>query len=250
MSHEMQSPIDPRQLDMLVDGQLSEPARRELLARMDLEPGAWRRCALAFLEAQCWQESLAPLARSASEPAQIGKGDIRLLPERPATELRSVPGFAQKVNVPFFRRPAVLHWAAGLAVAASFLVAFGLGVVARPVWRPAAPRVEQVAGPGGAEAGLRGVLPVSASPWRMVTLTSPDDPSDPIHLPAVERKRIDNKWLRSFPSALPSDVLRALERTGHAVQQSRELVPVPLEDGRRLVVPVDQVEVHSVGRYQ
>jgi anti-sigma factor RsiW len=220
----MRNPIDPRQLDMLVDGQLSDETRRELLSRMDVEPGAWRRCALTFLEAQCWRESLGPVARSASEPAGT----------QPATRSR--------------RR--VRHWGSGLAVAASFLVAFGLGIVARPMWQPAASRVEQVAGHGRSEADLRGALPGSASPWRMVTLTSPDNPSEPIRLPAMERKRIDNNWLRSFPNALPSEVLQALERTGHSVHQSRELLPVPLDDGRRLVVPVDQVEVHSVGRYQ
>jgi anti-sigma factor RsiW len=224
MSQEMRNPINPRQIDMLVDGQLSEEARRELLSRMDIEPGAWRRCALGFLEAQCWRESLAPVARSAGEPAG-----------------------AQPAALP---RRRVSRWAGGLAVAASFLVAFGLGILARPVWRPSAPRVEQVAGHDQSEADLRGVLPASASPWRVVTLTSPDNPSNPIRLPAMERKRIDDNWLRSFPNALPSDVLRALERTGHSVQQSRELLPVPLDDGRRLVVPVDQVEVHSVGRYQ
>lgn len=220
MSQENRNAIDQRQLDMLVDGQLSDEARRELLARLDLAPGGWRRCALTFLEAQCWRESLAPVARSAGEPVRA---------PRPAGS-----------------RHRVLHWAAGLALAASVMIAVGLGLRARPVGRPVAPPLEQVA----EQADLHGSLPRSASPWRMVTLTSPDSPSEPIRLPAVERKGIDDAWLRSFPSALPADVLRALERTGHAVQQSRELVPVPLEDGRRLVVPVDQVEVHSVGRFQ
>ena len=48
---------DPR-FDRLVDGELSEPERRELLAGLDSEPGGWRRCALAFLESQCWKQSL------------------------------------------------------------------------------------------------------------------------------------------------------------------------------------------------
>ncbi len=34
-----------RVLDRLVDGELSQPDRRELLAALDDEPGAWRRCA-------------------------------------------------------------------------------------------------------------------------------------------------------------------------------------------------------------
>jgi len=39
---------DDRRFDLLVDGELSERQRRELLAGLDHEPGGWRRCALAF----------------------------------------------------------------------------------------------------------------------------------------------------------------------------------------------------------
>ena len=66
-------------------------------------------------------------------------------------------------------------------------------------------------------------------------------------LPAVERDNIDPQWLQELPPAIPDDVLQAFNRTGHQVQQHRELVPVPLKDGRRLVVPVDQVDIHYTG---
>ena len=59
--------------------------------------------------------------------------------------------------------------------------------------------------------------------------------------------RLDEGWLRNLPGELPVDLLQALERTGHSVQRSRRLVPMPLEDGRRVVVPVDQFDVHYVG---
>jgi hypothetical protein len=80
-----------------------------------------------------------------------------------------------------------------------------------------------------------------------VKLSDQRDASEAIHVPAVERDRIDENWLRSLPGALPPDVVQALRRSGHAVQQSRQLLPMPLEDGRRLVVPIDQVDVHYVG---
>ena len=47
---------DDTRFDRLVDDELSEEERRELLGRLDDEPGGWRRCALAFLEAQCWKQ--------------------------------------------------------------------------------------------------------------------------------------------------------------------------------------------------
>jgi hypothetical protein len=49
------------------------------------------------------------------------------------------------------------------------------------------------------------------------------------------------------PSALPPFVLQALERAGHRVRQDRQFVPIDLDDGRRVVLPVDQVEVQFVG---
>ena len=58
--------IDPanpqRQFDLLVDGELSEADRRTLLLQLEHEPDGWRRCALAFLEAQCWKAELGQIA--------------------------------------------------------------------------------------------------------------------------------------------------------------------------------------------
>ena len=84
----------------------------------------------------------------------------------------------------------------------------------------------------------------------MVTVSAPaarPAPGPSLRLPAVERDNIDPQWLRSLPPAIPDDVMQALSRTGHQIEQHRELVPVPLKDGRQLVVPVDQVDVHYVG---
>jgi hypothetical protein len=89
-----------------------------------------------------------------------------------------------------------------------------------------------------------------SSPWRVVTVSSPGNTSSggsSLRLPAVERDRVDPQWLESLPSAVPSNVMQALDRSGHQVQQHRDLVPVRLEDGRQMVVPVDQVDVHYVG---
>ena len=55
-------------LDRLVDGELGVEDRRALLASLDDEPGAWRQCALAFLESQTfgWQ-----LSQVATEPLLV-----------------------------------------------------------------------------------------------------------------------------------------------------------------------------------
>jgi hypothetical protein len=74
----------------------------------------------------------------------------------------------------------------------------------------------------------------------------PQGTAETIELPVVEGKVLDENWLRGQPSALPASLLEALERSGHRVLQRRELVPLNMQDGRRLVVPVDQVEVQPV----
>jgi hypothetical protein len=83
----------------------------------------------------------------------------------------------------------------------------------------------------------------------MVAVTPSDgqNKAQVMHLPAMERQNIDEAWLQKMPSAIPEDVLQALNRTGHQVQQRREVIPVPMKDGRRLMVPVDQVDVQYIG---
>ncbi len=67
--------IDSASLDRLVDGDLTDTERRELLLRLESDPDGWRRCALAFLEDQAWRDALAtvapestPVASSADAP--------------------------------------------------------------------------------------------------------------------------------------------------------------------------------------
>jgi hypothetical protein len=46
------------QIDLLVDGELEESQRRALLLNLDATPGGWKQCAIAFLEAQMFKQSL------------------------------------------------------------------------------------------------------------------------------------------------------------------------------------------------
>ena len=58
---------------------------------------------------------------------------------------------------------------------------------------------------------------------------------------------LDEQWLQNAASPIPGNVLQSLDRTGHRVEQQRELVSVPLKDGRQLVVPVNHIKVHYMG---
>ena len=120
MNAPQHTPDDDQLFDLLVDDELGEAERRELLARLDHVPDGWRRCALTFLEAQCWKKELGAMAR---EPAQV---------------VRPAPPALDK------KRPA-FRWGTALAMAASFLVALGLGSVLRDAWHRGGPAPGQVA---------------------------------------------------------------------------------------------------------
>ncbi len=225
---------DDHRFDLLVDDELTERQRRELVAGLDDEPGGWRRCALAFLEAQSWKKDLA---------AKKGTGVF----------FRNGPkgGSHKRLPSPFLRRRVLVS----AAMVACFFVALVLGLRLQDAWRSPGPRTRATATvpPNVVEPeAIEVPAPVSPSDapserWQIVTVAGPDGTSESIRLPAVERDRIDRQWLDGIPTAIPEDVLQALQRTGHQVRRHRELVPLPMQDGRRLVVPVDQVDVHYVG---
>jgi len=233
-SGDSQTGDDDRRFDLLVDDELSRQERRRLLSGLDEEPGGWRRLAIAFLEAQSWRKELGAFLR---------ESDVRRPAVRPARR-RSRPAWQ------------VFTWA---AMAASFLVAVLIGWRLQDTWRrpglePRSP-IAVVADAGRlqqpAEEPAAVMLPQPpAEPWQMVALSGPKDSqgvSGSIRLPARARRSIDGDWLNKLPAAVPDDVLQAFERTGHRVRQRRDLVPVEMPDGRRMVVPVDQMDVHYVG---
>src|SRR6476469_1975000 len=93
--------------DRLVDGELTPSERRQVLETLDKRPEGWRRCALAFLEAQSWREEL----------GQVARGSL--------AETKELKSPASSVA-----RGAKPNWMAGakwFAIAAGLLIAFELG---------------------------------------------------------------------------------------------------------------------------
>lgn len=242
-------PVDQQRLDKLVDGELPERERHELLTSFDSHPEAWRRCALAFLEAQCWSKEFDSFAGGPDRETAVAPQSKPKQPGRtPKSRARKLPG----------------RTATALAMAASFLLALWMGWSIQD-----AVRLSTVPVPGPSD--LAQVSPVPevvdpvappewgplqrpsspSSPWQMVTLSAngPDGQhAGTFELPACEQQRLDSRWPNSLPPALPSDVMESLERLGYRVRQQRELLPIEMQDGRRLIVPVEEVQVEYVGQ--
>jgi hypothetical protein len=231
-------------VDLLVDGELDESRRRELLLRLEEQPDGWRRCAMAFLEAQCWKRQMRSVVCRPAAGAAEGRTPA-------AHRTRWVEGRAGTV----------------LAMAASFLIALGLGTMLRDLANrggQVGTETIRLAGtdngtkqPAAAPLGRPDPQPKGSSrpdglsdPWQLVTLGvdgGPDGQQQSIRLPARSMDAVDEAWWNSLPRAMPRDVEEALQRAGHQVHQSRQFVPLRLEDGRQLVVPVDQIDVRYVG---
>ena len=233
-------------LDLLVDGELSDDERRDLLGWCERAPDGWRRCALAFLEAQNWSQVLGDLTEQAPWRAETAGAA--------GTEDRQV-GASRKVSAPVARPQSfwqVRQWGTMLAMAASVALAFTLGLWVRDAGKAGRIVPDDAASVRVVENNEAPVRRPSGRPEHGPANTLRLDvggrpgAADEIQLPVMAGDEIAGDWLRAQPAAMPEEVQQALERLGHRVEQRRRLVPYRLDDGRRVVVPIDQVEVQPV----
>ena len=231
--------------DRLVDDELSEEERRELLGRLDDEPGGWRRCALAFLEVQCWKQAI-------RQTPQRARGQVC----KPTTQAAKNPqrspwtGRAGVCSRPW--RPAFSwHWGW-----ARWRTAHGSDV--RHPGHDGPNRQQRqrchlrsIAGSAGKPPGsMPPKTTVTPNPWHMVTVSAPSDGRSASFGQRARdraRQRLTSSGCGVCRRRFLTTSCGRVARTGHQVQQRRELVPVPLKDGRQLVVPVDHVDVHYIG---
>lgn len=237
---------DLRQLDLLVDGALPEGERRELLARLERQPDGWRRLALAFLEAQTWGEA----ARAEAQDDARASRAVRPA-ESPAER---TPNWKLWVGTP-------------LAMAASFLVAFTLGMLLRGAWRDSEPNASLLAAgqSAQAESAARNAIAQAevqlpegwtfndevqyfpAGPELAAAGEPEADPVEEVWLPADTEPSAESSLAGTPAPAVPEQVLRSLRRLGHQVNTRQALWPVDLQNGQRAIVPVDEVEIRYVG---
>jgi hypothetical protein len=236
---------DASRFDRLVDGELPADEYRALLASLDDEPGGWRRCALAFLENQALAGELGGIRRSLDlgEPGPGG--------------LTTQPGGRGDLTPP--RRTSPRDLGTMLAVAASFLLAFALGVAA-PQFFAGQPQDESVAGnlktqsplaantnqPAAGGDRHRALRPIGG--LRLVMDGAANETPQAGRVPVYEIEGSLEQYLRSDQPALAPELVQMLERRGHDVQRQQQYIPVQLDDGRQVIVPVDGYQITPVNR--
>jgi hypothetical protein len=231
-------PDDDIRFDRLVDGELSPAEYKALLTALDDEPGGWRRCALAFLEAQAISGELAAHRRS--------------------QQWKDKPAVTRQAAAAGYGASPPMRWTLLPAMAASFLVAFILGVTL-PSLVPSGNRgavavPESAAGVGDEPtAGYASTQPRTVGNARLVVSgpggTQSEGGELPIFdLPGDASGSLAQRWLMPGEPALPLELIQELQRRGHQVQRHQQYVPVNLEDGRQGVIPVESYQITPVSR--
>ena len=223
---------DELTFDRLVDGELSAGERRELLASLDDRPDGWRRCALAFLEAQSWTEDLGQFVREPVGAAIVGSdahGDLSRRPSGSASMRHGVP------------------W---LAVAAGLLLAFTIGLLWPGAGTPIAENIAQ--DPNGQVAEVAPAPAPLDAERRDDTLTlwvrDEGGGARPIRVPLVDAGALDRQLGLQFQTGVPEGVRRRLQDRGFDVQSKRRYAPLWLENGRPMIVPVEDTRIVPVSQ--
>jgi hypothetical protein len=262
--------FDPQILDRLVDGELGESERREVLQTLERQPDGWRQCALAFLEAQSWGDALTHFVRHPEESSasRAGAAEAETSLSVAATALRLESDRSERDdggNVPAGR---VAHdsprsdsprsggrnsrWLSFLALAGSFLVTFSLGMYAQQYLRTSpnagvVPSIAQLPGPGAGQGAAPPTTVVTRSPLQIVELvvTLPDGRKQQVRVPAIDNQYVSFFAQPQVPPLAPQ--LRAeLERQGRQLQVWREFMSVPLGNNQHAIVPIDRFQIVPV----
>jgi len=237
-----------RDLERLVDGELDLLGQRQLIRRLEVAEDGWRRCALAFLESQALGQELGSPALVEPTPA-------------PALSLSFGVGASGHVSASdprsVSRASGLSKYTSTFAIAASFLLALGLGLVLRGgLPRSGGAGGVQLAAPSTsapnslahADQDIPQVDAAVVAPFETTTTTSVDA-SAAIRL--VDSNDAAPTWAARERSMIPPHIRRALERLGHRVEEHRELLPIELDDGTQGYIPAERVELHYVGsQYQ
>lgn len=218
MTHEHEPDVNNNELfDRLVDGELAEDERRILLLSFDREPEGWRRCALAFLEAQAWSSAFhqgVPL-----EQRKLSASDefaLQAATGSPASAPGRRRSFAAAV---WFARAAIL------------LTSFGLGWAGARQSTPIHSKPNLATAPAPSAPPVVKAGAAAESPSDAATEITPV--SEPAHVPRT-----------SLVSSYP---LGQLERQGYRIEHRMGLMPVRSPDGRRGAIPIGAIKVRFVG---
>jgi hypothetical protein len=238
--------VDHALIDRIVDGAMTPDELRAAVARLECEPDGWKRCAVAFLEAQVLAESFRALGKPQNNDSG---GQVLSLHVAPA-------------------RGAARRWARTVAAAAMVVASFAIGWLAHGarIGSPAREALARHSGfsehlPMSEVSELEIAPPLSDAPAEDRTGPSGDPhqmiravatirfgpESAPADVPVLAGPGITEDWLAQQPRPVSEHGQAVLARQGYQVEQQRRFFMTVLADGRRVAIPVDHVRIHYTG---
>lgn len=242
-------------IDRIVDGSLCPSELGVALARIEREADGWKRCTLAFLEAQCWREAF----RALDAPAESQQAsEFHSVEKPPATSGRSAArGWRSAAAAAFFVAAFALGWLSHVSKLPERVSAV-VPVAAKSIpasladdssTKAKTPASALPALPDGAESLVADnrSLPDQAEMVRAVAQVRIGPDGAGATVPILAGPGIDGEWLKAQPPPLSEYEQVALQRLGYQVDQRRRILVGTLADGRPVTVPIDQIEIRYTG---
>lgn len=212
-----------REIDRLIDGELSEQEITQLLQRCDADPAAWKALALGFMEAREVSHVLKELIEapepvvSASSPSWYGR---RLVTLALSAACLACIGF---LTGWFASKPQPLPRRALATSAISQL-----------------PALEENAKTDVPEKPSDGLAVVGfAQIYNRIGKEPP--------VPVIAGRDLDFLALLQQSPKVPEHIRRQYKNQGLAIQADRRVMSLELADGQRFAIPLDKLGVRFVG---
>ena len=227
------------ELQRLVDGQLTQAQRADLLGGMQADDPQWRVVALRLLEEQQWAKEIC------LGPARLPSGVISSTDWPQST----VAGKELQKNS---SRRTRSFWNTLVACCAVFAIGLYVGYQFRYHLQEPVTHEQSIANsaPSNPEALRDSPMDLTSnpfeydSPWR-VRVDSPS--ASPIEIPLLDAREIDPNLILANNSFEIAKLNQQLKRKGYELDVRPTVYSGSLKDGRKFVVPVHDVSLKPLG---
>jgi hypothetical protein len=238
--------VDDALIDRIVDGEMTAEEFRAAVLRIESDPDGWKRCALAFVEARVWSDSMRALGQ---------------------TQKNDPMGLALPRSGPAAKR-AGNRWLRAAAAAVVTGVSFVAGWLTHGTRVEPPPQALLVRDSDGfpfpsasepSEVGDASTQSARAEEDRASESSEPPrivrtvgmirfgPESSPAEVPVLAGPGITEDWLAAQPPPVSEYGEVVLARQGYEVEQERRFFTAVLADGRRVAIPVDHVQIRYTG---
>lgn len=263
-------PVEPLQLQRLIDGESSIAEVQSLLAAAEQNSHHWQEIALALLEDRAWQSQLQSQLQSAAEQpstisaitqAQSGESEHVDLAVVTPGDLNKVAGannqrFDHQPDAPssrptiLSRRPNRWGWLATVAaVALATIIGYRVGQHSfqlPPLAEQAQSKWELSSDQTQPSVDQQKITPVAHRPDYYLTLPANADSGLQGSVPMYAVDSLDQWEQRNRAQQqdfrLSSESLRALQNQGFVVRENIQFLTGDMENGKMFIVPIRTIQ--------